>query len=112
MYMCKGRHLDWYEIKIAMLLKGLGFSRRTIADSLGVNEASLRQWEEKIADKIKQGNKRDLEDLCMVIKTILEDENSYITRRFYELFKICEEIEKIKYSKMRERYKERCREMK
>jgi len=112
MYMCKGRHLDWFEIKIAMLLKGLGFSRRTIADSLRVNEASLRQREERIASKIKQGNKQDLEELYRVIEIILKDENSYITKRFYELFKKCEEIEKMKYSKMKKKEKERCEEMK
>jgi len=109
--MCKGRHLEWYEIKIAMLLKGFGFSRRTIAEALGVTESALKQREESCANRVMQNDTRDLEELCTVIQTIIENENSFITKKFKELFKRCLEIEKVKSERIKEMYRRRCQEI-
>ena len=111
MSMCKGRHLEWYEVKIGILLEGLGFSRRIVSSALGVHKESLEQWREKIMNRIIQGDTRDLEELQMVINIILKDENSFITKKFKELLKKCLELEEAKRKMLKEMYRRRCQEI-
>ena len=107
MYMCKGRHLDLIEVKIAMLLRGLGFTDTIIANALGIHRASLEERLEKVRERFELGNKRDLEELRDVIDKILKEENSYVTKRFNELYEKCKELREAKREMLREMYRRR-----
>lgn len=107
MYMCKGRHLDWYEIKIAMLLRGLGFTDTIIANALGIHKSSLVERLERVRERFELGNKRDLEELIDVAVKILKEEDSYVTKRFNELYEKCKELREAKREMLREMYRRR-----
>jgi len=109
--MCKGRHLEWYEIKIGMLLRAFGFTDSIISSALGVHKVSFEERLEKIVEKTIQGDTQDIEELFTIIRTILENENSYITKKFKELFKKCYEMRKAKCEMLKEMYRRRCQEI-
>ena len=103
---CKGRHLEKEEWYFAMILRGLGFSTRTIAEVLGVHHESLNQRYEILNEKIMKGDLTELRMLASVIELVVNEREGVIGQGFWRLYNECRKIRDKKRRKFRRREEE------